>query len=624
MISRGGTFSVDLWFSLLISSLLLFGHEVSTDAQTTTLSVTDFGCKGDAVRFVSTTVSNSALITVQSTNRLSGSDVGKLVLLFGAGLPTSGTNHQDLVAQIIAVGFGTNVTLSLPAGLSADQVSGMYGTQNAQSFQRCVDACSGTNTTVQIPPGNYLMVPPVMLDPTFVMNGCTDGRPSVTIQKGGIHFIGAGADSTILQGCGAWLLKGSYVERGFMFFCQGPVTNDAPVIFEGLTLDGGVLNGAIANKNFPASVVDGTGWDETHGAVLDIGTPPLHAFKAFRDCRITHWRGEMFKSVAPNTDGFIEISNCVFDDGNASAVNFSFSHKISNSTFSNVKMAMEFYAGYSFEASSFENSIVTNTQGGLVLTGALTNRVMPSYTISGNAVSSSDFSVLMGPSRSVSITSNRFFSATSGIMTSGIAYQGTDYNRDIDIENNTFTNVYQPFINGGVGSDRMENVTVRNNVASGCGTFAYGNGWGTNVVFTGNVVVGGGSGLNSTTLTGQWYIDDGSNQFPPQFLPGVLGLETNLVSYARGMRFQTWVNVTNAVYAIDDAHPQQIPPGASLSIAHQGMYPVPVFLSSTLFRSGPSAILTGGQALTFTWSNGAWHLLQNSLLPPSGLLVLPR
>src|SRR5215469_7012705 len=67
------------------------------------LNVVNFGARGDAIQTFANTVSNSTQVTLDSTNRLSGADIGKLIELFGVGPATSPTNNQDLIATIVSV-----------------------------------------------------------------------------------------------------------------------------------------------------------------------------------------------------------------------------------------------------------------------------------------------------------------------------------------------------------------------------------------------------------------------------------------------------------------------------------------------------------------------------------------
>jgi hypothetical protein len=591
------------------------GLPVSTRAQSSTLNVTNFGAQGDAFATLADTVQGSAMIHLFPTNQLSTTDVGKLMLLFGAGPAASSTNQQDLVAQILSVAQGTNITLSVPAGITAGQVPVTCGTQNADAFQQCINACTGTNAVIQVPPGRYLLVPPVMLDAHFVMAGAGDARPAVVLQTGGIHFLGADPSSSVLLGCGAWQLKGTWVHRGWMFECLGPVRNNAPLIFENLTFDGGVHQGRQAFYNGgPARTNDGAGWDVTHDAVVDIGPPPLHAFKQFVNCTFTHWRGEMVKSVASLMDGYIEMTNCAFLDGEASGFNFNFTHRITGCTFSNLDMAMEFYVGYMTGPSVFENSTVTNVHNAIVLVGALTNHPTPSYTISGNTFAPSGAGLLMGPARNVTISSNQFFGGNIGIGTDDYAYQGSGINSNIVILANVFQNTGTPFNVAGDGTDSIVNVTITSNQAWNCGRFADGYGWSSNVVFRSNRSGGLHAGLlYSQQLLGQWFTDDPSNIFP-WFTVYDTPPTPDPVTYANGMHQRLFPSATNSVFVIDATHPRQIPPGATLIINNGGTKTCS--LLSGVSNGLAPVLMPAGKTLLYQWQNGAWKSGTNLPTPP--------
>jgi hypothetical protein len=584
------------------------GHGATNRAQLSTLNVTDFGARGDATKFAAGTSSESAVVTVQSGDRLSEADVGKLVLLFGAGLRTTPTNNQDLVATIIRVLNGTNLTLSVKAGTTAENVIGMFGTQNATAFQNCVNACTGTNTTIIIPPGRYLLVPPKQLTDFALQSGFGPVAAAVTIRRGGIHFLGAGRDATVLVGCGAWLLKGGYAHRGWMFACQGPITNDAPLVFESLTMEGGVPDGLQSYHGFPARTTDGAGWDVTHDAVVDCGTTPLHAFKAFRNCRFTHWRGEMLKSGVSMTDGFIEVSDCLFVDGNASGFNFSFSHTINGCTFSNLFLALEFYQGYCTKPCYFQNSIITNIAGNVMaITGALKDHVQPSYNIVSNSFFlSRGYGILTTPAQNLFVIGNRFIcrevAPAIGLGCEG--YQGTAINSNIVVAFNSFSNASDAVVILGGGLNRIANVLICSNRAESVLTFASGYGWSTNVWFLGNVSTSGRP-LLSGQLQGQWFLDDVSNCFPP-WTVGDAGDRTNIVTYAMGMRQETWNSKPDSAFAIDDVQPEKIPPGAVLTIIHRGKYPLRLSLSSSRPGATPMVISNGCTA-TCAWVDGAWR-----------------
>ena len=266
---RLGSFERPLF--LLVAGWLAF-MATSSQAQTT-LNVTNFGARGDAVQFSVNTTSNSVVVT--TTNQLSSADIGKVIELFGAGRwGVSNLYHQDLLATITNVVNATNLYISRVAGARTNGCQGVYGHNNATNFQACINAAP-SNTVINIPAGTYLIIGQSNFVSTFSPTLFIT-YPSITISKGGLTLQGKNQTNTILLGCGAWQNKGSYAYRGFMFACQGPVTNNGPLIFDSLTLDGGVQQGLTSYHYWPARTTDGDGWDVTHDAVIDMGSAPLH------------------------------------------------------------------------------------------------------------------------------------------------------------------------------------------------------------------------------------------------------------------------------------------------------------------------------------------------------------
>jgi hypothetical protein len=441
---------------------------------------------------------------------------------------------------------------------------------------------------------------------------------------------------------GAWQLRGGFVHRGLLFTCLGPITNAAvPLIFENLTMDGNVQQGrqpwnGPGGITWPARTNDGWGADVTHDAVVDaspVFLAPMNAVKRFINCRFAHFRGEILKSVVAGVDGYVEVTNCSFIDGNLSGFNFNFTHRISGCLFSNMDMAMEFYEGYMQGPSVFENSIVTNTRDGIVINGSLSNHITPSYTIRGNSISAADYAVLICPSRNLTVAGNQFFDSSAALATDGAAYQGTDFNYGINVLSNTFHNCYYGIAVGGNGPERIQNMVVISNTAWNCFSFGTGYGWSSNVFFAGNVSSNpgaGGGNLASTRMTGQWFLDDPSNDFPPNTIADNVG-QTNIISYASGLRQLLWVPKANSVFLIDDTSPLQIPPGAQLRITNTGPSSAKVFFSRTN-PSAPSVILPISSVLYCLWTNGNWTSVPGlqpglgqqpiGLRPPTGVRFL--
>ena len=595
-------------YPVLFVCLLLLGS-LASRGQSLFLSVTNFGARGDATAISAKTTLNSATV-ICPTNRFSSADVGKVVELFGAGAATSPTNHQDLVATILSVANHTTVTLDRVCGLTTNQITGLYGRNNTTAFQACIAACTSTNTVVDIPAGQYLLISSQALDPDYVMPNMFDTYPAVIIQKGGITFSGAGPEHSILLGCGAWQRKGAHAYRGYMFACQGPVTNDAPLIFDRLTMDGGTSPGRSAYAYFPASTINGDGWDPTHDAVIDTGTAPYHRLKVFQNCVFKNWRGEMVKSVVSFWDGFVEMTNCMFLDGNATAFNFTFTHTLEHCYFSNLVQAVEFYQGYCSNACYFKNNTVTDmAQAVYAVTGALTNHYSQPYNIISNTfyLHGGQNGIQTAPAQNVNIIGNQFIGDSLAITLGSAGAQGSDINSNIVIAGNTFFQVADALMIEGSGQNAIWDVIVTNNHASappnsGNVGFAAGYGWATNVVIKNNLTTGLAYGLDSSRLNGQWYADLISNQFPSKRDGD--GPGTNIISYAYGRRHSLAAASPDTIFALDDTHPSQIPPGADLEITHTGQHPALIYLSQT--KTDSSSTLASGQTTTFYWNGSRW------------------
>jgi hypothetical protein len=599
----------------------LFGLTPAAFGQTT-LNITNFGAVGDAVRTWASTSSNSPV--VWSTNITTSSDIGKVIELFGVGPYTSLTNNQDLVATITNVSNGTNWLITPPPSATSNNVQCTYGTQNAPAFQNCLNACTGTNTVIQVPPGAYLLVPPSVLNTNYVMSTGYDVAYAITNYGGGITLAGHFPSDTILLGSGAWTLKGPYVQRGTILCFAGPATNNYPLVFQNLTFDGGVFNGVQTNglqpnTAFPANAIDGSGWDTSHCALIDLGPLPLVSNRQFLDCHFIHWRGEMLKSITSFDSGLTALTNCWLVDGNADGFNLCWEpHIVSGCLFSNLFQAVEFYCGTMNSRSFFLNNMVTTMVNGCTILGALATYPSPGYTIQSNVFSSiGHYGVLLGPACNVNIIGNEFIGLSACVATDGSAYGGTDYNHDINVSSNLFNGSHVLVNIGGDGQDRLVNMTVQGNaIISDPYYLAYSWGWSSNVLFVSNNATASSMPLYSAGAEGQYFMDDISNIFPPFQDYDYVG-QTNIVTYATGMRHEIWTAYTNSVYVVDDHFPLQLPPTARLVVTNTAKFPVPLYPSSTSPAGSPLQ-LSAGATVSFSWLNGRWISLPS---PPVDLRI---
>ena len=562
---------------------------------------------GDAVQFLANTTSNSVVVT--TTNQLSNADIGKAIEVFGAGTLTTPTNGQDMIATITNVVNGTNIYISQPAQATLTNTFATYGHDNSSNFQAAVYACgTDTNDIIYVPAGQFLLLAD---NPA----GGSYGENSILVTNGGIHLFGAGTNNTTLLGQGAWTLVGGAANRGIILVLHPPMINDNFSIGN-MTLDGGVQYGWTTNNGYPASTITGMGWDGTHHAIQIGGIGNITTHLQFTNIVFQHWRGEILESVDGSTNGNLNIFNCIFNDGNATAINIYPSLNISNCVFSGLFQVGEYYQAYSTNTSYFQDNLVTNITGnGFAFNGAVTNHAIPSFNIVSNTFYfSSGNGIETTPGQNIYITGNQFFNGTSTIALGCAGYQGTAINSNIVVTANIFSNCYYAIEVEGGGRNLVADVIVNNNTAYNAYSFACGYGWSTNVYFYNNVLINGHRGLDSSILFGQWYQDDISNQFPIYNQIDDTGV-TNTVSYASyGIRHQIIANAANSLWALDDTHPSQVPPGAVLQITSAGSYPASVYTSASMSKS--PLVLATGQTINFCWTNGVWAAVITNAIPP--------
>ncbi len=353
------------------------------------INVTNYGAAGDAVQFYVNTVSNSTLVT--TTNQLSAADIGKAIEIWSAGAQTYGlnsynvqaTNNQDLVTAISNVVSGTNIYLQTKALNTTTNTFATYGTDNFTAITNAINSQANTNpAVVNFPAGTFLFLGHTNVEPNSG-NGYWQWH-GIPLHRAGISFIGAGPTNTKLLAQGAWQIKNIpnqtnlFATRGAMFeiFAPFDATDTNPIVVSGMTLDGGVTNGLLNVQNqSPANMVDGLGWDGTSTAYVETGDQDsggrLFASRPFMqimtNCTIQHWRGEMVKSVSSYTNGTAYIENCLFRDGNATALNYYPSTlDVGFCTFSNFFQLCE-EGFHQFGNSSIHDCLATNIFGNVLV-----------------------------------------------------------------------------------------------------------------------------------------------------------------------------------------------------------------------------------------------------------------
>lgn len=561
-------------------------------------NVTSFGAVGDTKQTVLNTTSGSATISC-GTNVFASGDVGKIIQMFQAGAATSGGYHQDLVAVIKTFNSATQVVLDRNCGNSSNGVVAWFGTDCRPGFQACVDASSGVLT---IPAGRYMLVSPQATNASFTMVNDAEVYPAVYLSKGGITWAGAGS-STILHGCGAWQLKGSYVYRGAMFFAES-VTNNGALVFQDLEMYGGVITGRTDQIFFPASTTTGDWWDLTHDALIDGLNTPNFLLKRFTNVYFHNWRGETVKSITDTggTNTFIEVLNCTFFGGNASALNFTFGQRISGCTFSNYFLILEHFQDYSRSNCYFVNNTVGDISAGNInIVGAVTNRNPYPWLFSGNTFYG-QLGVgifVLGNSQNITITSNSFFNAGGGVSFTGAGVQPANGTAtvisNVVVAFNALGNTFTP-----ISMDGYPTTAVRifNNTCNIASQFASGGGSKSNVVFFGNINSGAGTFMDYTTVTDGSFPLDTANTYTLYNNASA----SNVITYARGSQ-QLANNSGGQFYFV---RTNLNPFGARLRLTN-----ATAGVALTL-NTAPLVSIPAGSDMTFYWYSPNWYTQQMS------------
>lgn len=575
---------------------MIFGQVSRLQAD---IYVTDFGAQGDLSQLQNiNTVSNSTTLT-SPTARFAPGDVGKLVEVFNAGA-WEGVSNATLFAYITTVVSPTNVTVSAPAGATGSQWFGLYGTDDRPAFLNAIAAAAVPADNIIIPTGNYFLIPPGM------SMGNNDFN-AIQLHRGGLTFAGQG--SVTLTGVGGWVTYNNQGQRGPIFSLSN-MTNDYPLVFSNLTLDGGVPVGNIQNLTWPVPGNTGEGWDGTHHWLVTGGSGSMVSSIVMQNCTVQHWRGEMMEETSGQPNVYLYATNCVFTDGDASCIN-NFAHNCVSCTFSNAHQAEEFYRTYSTNTSYLVNSTLINLVTGIALNGGL--YTSPFYNINGNIFTNLTYALMTTPACNVLFSSNSVYCA-QGVALGVAGYQGTTVNSNILIAHNLFNGTQYAFTVFGGGQNMSENIYFYSNTVANAWGIATGCGWSTNVFVYNNVGLGCGK-FNELPLSGQYY-NDWTNSYTP-ITYGDSSMSPAIVNYAYGAQANVSGNWGNGV-PVGLAISSQIPFGAPLTVNSLDTYPVPVYGNASL--AGPAlANLPAHGTLTFYWNGSAWQTNAPGLQPPGNL-----
>ena len=599
-------------FCPALAGWLMLGHMNSGHAQNYP-NVTNFGANGDLLTLSSiNTVSNSTALVCPGANFLP-TDTNKLIEVFGGGF-WRGISNEDLITYISTVSSPSNITVSEAAGVTANNLNGVYGTDDAAAFNAAIAACAIPTDTIIIPSGNYLLVSPALKTGTDLssLSAYEPSSIAVNLPRGGITFAGQG--NVILTGCGGWKDIKNYGARGQMFgwISSANMTNDYPLVFTNLTLDGGVAVGNIHNISFPVSGSTGIGWDGSHHWMIFGGGGFIVSSIVMQNCVIQHWRGEMMEMGTISPNNVLSATNCFFYDGDASCIN-NFAHNCDSCTFSNANQAEEFYRSFATNASVMANCQFYQMQAGIALNGGFYGD--PTYTIVGNYFHSTCGNTLFTtPACDVLFISNTVHAA-QGVSLGVAGYQDNVacVNSNIVMAWNIFSGAQYAFGVFGSGQNLSENVYFFSNQVNGAYGIGDSFGWSTNVFVFNNTSTGTGS-LNQGQAQGQYFLDL-NNQYTGEGLNSV-NPTPNIFSYSQGSLGTMAYNGagTPQTFALDDTQPLKIPKGATMVISN-GTQEAYSFYTTAILK-GATVSIPKGTTLTFYWQywDNAWST--NPAPPP--------
>ena len=262
------------------------------------INVTNYGAVGDLATITNiNTISNSTSLVCPGANFV-GTDAGKLIEVTGGG-NWQGASNDCLYAYISTVSSPSNIVVSVASGANGTNLTGMYGTDCQPCFSNAIAACASPTDTLIIPAGNYFCVPPDFKQGVYSGNWPV----SFAMNRGGITFMGQG--TATLTSASGWKRFGSSGYRGTLFTVLQTLTNNYPLIFTNLTLDGGITNGNIHNEGSPIDPTTGIGWDSSHHWLLTEGVATSGGYLnriVMLNCTVQHWRGESMESTesSPN------------------------------------------------------------------------------------------------------------------------------------------------------------------------------------------------------------------------------------------------------------------------------------------------------------------------------------
>jgi hypothetical protein len=287
--------------------------------------------------------------------------------------------------------------------------------------------------------------------------------------------------------------------------------------------------------------------------------------------------------------------------------------------FNQIEKVTEYYQANASLPTVFENNLMTNIDGNiLVINGATTNAVPPSYTICNNTFygTADADDILFTPAENVTISSNVFHGPAEGISFSAAGLQPANGSAAVMsnfvIVANSFNDTFVPIVTDGYP---VEDVVVSNNTSAGTYSFAMGGGgWKTNWLFANNLAP---ATINSTAVVaGQYFTDQPSDHLGWYDYNDYTGV-TNYINYGNGCRHLILHEMASSVFQI--VTNDFVPAGAVLEISNT---------TASAISLSPTLSLQAGQETALSWNGSSWQAqagpppLNYTIVPSAGEMIL--
>lgn len=361
---------------------------------------------------------------------------------------------------------------------TADDNSAAVQSANQRTINNAIETVgTAGGGTICLPAGRYF----IAFATGFAGQAPGDSL-AIFIRRSNITLWGAGRDQTILLTPPEYRLVNGAVVRGSGIWISSPIgatpTNGQTTVnvtLRDFQLDGQA--GWTGRYGFPASPVDGDGWDITHkGIILSQGRYVDNV--VLQDFYIRRYRGEIIYAGGERL-GRIRLLRVKSEDTNASTYNLTGQATVDDSEFGLSRFWIEIGTAFPNNFQTFRNNYFHDGRSG-----------------AGIGLAQGD-----GARHPISFTNNRFENCV-GVL--GV-YGGVG--GPITLSDNTVTNCTGNFFEGGVAPNTVvaglrlsENITVERNTLTNVATFASLAGQLRNVVFQNNVFAGRGTAGGTGTV----------------------------------------------------------------------------------------------------------------------------